>query len=69
MRAHHALAVAAAILAGLAIKLIFFAPPTAEAVLLSVKGASMDISQLHRNANNLPASKIHDMSFVSPSAD
>jgi len=67
MRAHHVIiAAVAVILIGLGVKLIFFWAPPAEANLLSVKSVSMDISEMERNAKNLPVQKIHDMTFVFP---
>ena len=65
--AHHVIiAAVAVILIGLGVKLIFFWAPPAEANLLSVKSVSMDISEMERNAKNLPVQKIHDMTFVFP---
>ena len=69
MRAHHVIAVVAAILVGVGVKLIFFTAPTAEADPLSIKSVGMDVSQLHRNVKNLSVQKIHDMSFVFPGSD
>jgi hypothetical protein len=69
MRAHHVIAVVAAILVGVGVKLIFFTVPTAEADSLSNKSVRVDISQLHQNAKNLPAQKFHDMSLVFPGVD
>jgi len=66
MRAHHIIAVVAAILVGVGAKLIFFAAPTAEADALSITSVDADVSQLHRNVQNLPAQKFHDMSLVFP---
>jgi len=67
MRAHHVIiAAVAVILIGLGVKLIFFWAPPAEANLLSVKSVSMDISEMERNAKNLPVQKIHDMTFFFP---
>jgi hypothetical protein len=58
MRAHHVIAVIAAILVGVGLKLAFFTAPTAEAVSLSVKRAGMDVSQV-RNVEASPAEKSH----------
>ena len=69
MRAHHVIAVVAAIVAGFGLKLIFFTAPTAEADPLLIKSASVDVSQLHRNVKDLPVQKLHDMSFVFPGDD
>ena len=66
MRAHHVIiAAVAVILVGFGVKLIFFWAPTAEAKL-SAESVSMDISEMERNAKNLPVQKIHDMTFVFP---
>jgi len=59
----------AALLVGISAKLIFFSAPTAEADSLSIKGAGMDVSQLHQNAKNLPVQNFHDMSLVFPDRD
>ena len=65
MRARHAIATAIAVIViGFGGKLIFFSAPTAEAQLLSTKSASMDIYRLQRNGKDLPAQKIHDMTFI-----
>lgn len=66
MRAHHIIAVVAAILVGVGVKAIFFAAPTAEADALSIKSVGVDVSQLHRNVQNLPVQTFHDMSVVFP---
>jgi len=69
MRAHHAIAIVAAILVGFGLKLIFFSDPAAEADARSVKSASIDIFQMHRNIKNLPVEKFHDMTFVFSGGD
>ena len=69
MRAHHVIAVVAAILVGAGVKLIFFTAPTAEADTLSIESVGVDVSQLHRNVTNLPVQTFYDMSFVFPAAD
>jgi hypothetical protein len=70
MRAYHVvIAAVSVILISSGVKLIFFWAPTAEATILSFKSPSMDISELHRNTNNLPVQKIHDMSFVFSDGD
>jgi hypothetical protein len=61
---HVIIAVVAVVLAGFAVRLIFFSAPTAEASLLSAKSLSMDISEVHRSSKNLPVQKIADMTFV-----
>jgi hypothetical protein len=69
MRAHHVIAIVAVILVGVGLKVIFFAAPAAEADSLSIKSVSLDISRMHRNTENLPVQKIHDMSFVFSDGD
>jgi hypothetical protein len=70
MRAYHVIITAVSvILISFGVKLIFFWAPTAEATILSVKSPSMDISEMQRNAKNLPMQKIHDMTFVFPDGD
>jgi hypothetical protein len=70
MRAYPVIiAAVSVILIGFGVKLIFFTEPIAEAKVLSVESMSMDISELHRNTNNLPVQKIHDMSFVVSDGD
>ncbi len=69
MRAHHVIAVVAAILIGVGVKLMFFTAPTAEADALSVKSVGVDVAQLHQNTKNLSVQKLHDMSLVFPGGD
>jgi len=66
MRTRHIIAVAAAILVGAGVKLIFFAAPTADADSRSISSARMDVSQMHRNITILPVHEFHDMSLVFP---
>jgi hypothetical protein len=42
---------------------VFFLTPTAEANVLAVKGAGMDVSRMHEN-RALPVQVVHDMTFV-----
>jgi hypothetical protein len=51
------------------VKLIFFPTPKAEADLLFVKSARVDVSDLHQTARNLPVQKFHDMTLVFPGGD
>ena len=69
MRAHHAIAIVAAILVGFGVKLIFFSTPIAEADARSVVGMNIDITQIHRNVRNLPMEKFPDMTFVFSDGD
>jgi hypothetical protein len=69
MRTHQAIAVVAAILVGVGVKLIFFTPATAEVDSLSIRSVRVDVSQLHQNARNLPVQRFHDMSVVFPGSD
>ena len=66
MRAHHVIAVVAAILVGAGAKLVFFTAPTAEAEALPIMSVGLDVSQLHQNSQNLPVQKVDDMSLVFP---
>jgi hypothetical protein len=68
MRAHHAIAIAAVLLVGFGLKLVFFSAP-AGADVASVKNVGVDVSQMHRNIKNLPAEKFHDMTFVFSEGD
>ena len=54
MRAHHIIAVEAALLIGVILKLIFFTAPTAGANVLSGKRAGVDVFQLQQNVKSLP---------------
>ena len=64
MRAHHAIAIVAAILVGFGLTLIFSSAPIAVADARVLKSGSMDISEMQRSITNLPVEKIHDMTFV-----
>ncbi len=67
MRAHHAIVIAAAILVGFGLKLIFFSAPIAKA---DVKMVSMDISVMHQNIHgDLPVANYNDMTFVFSDGD
>jgi hypothetical protein len=61
MRKHHVIAVVAVLLIGLGVKQFFFPPKAAEA--LPYTGFT-DIRQMHIDHPNLPAQKMHDMTFV-----
>ena len=69
MRAYHVLAVVAVMLIGFGVKLTFFNAQAGEANSASIESVSMDISQIHRNAKNVPVQTIHDMSFVFADGD
>jgi molybdenum-dependent DNA-binding transcriptional regulator ModE len=64
MRAHHVIAVVAVLVIGLGAKLYLFPPKQAEADVNP--SISMNILQMHQDKNmqNLPAQKLHDMTFV-----
>jgi hypothetical protein len=64
MRAHHVIAVVAVLVIGLGAKLYLFPPKQAEADVNP--SISMNIRQMHQDKNmqNLPAQKMHDMTFV-----
>jgi predicted acyltransferase len=61
MRLHHAIALAAAVLIGFGVKLLFF-PAPAEADASGVKSPSMNVLQMHHKG--LPVQKMSDMTFV-----
>ena len=61
MHLHHAIALAAAVLIGFGVKLIFF-PAPAEADASGVKSSSMNVLQMHHKG--LPVQKMSDMTFV-----
>jgi hypothetical protein len=69
MRAHRVIAVIAAILVGVGVKLIFFTAPAAEADTLSIRTVGVDVSQFHRNVESLPVQTFHDMSLVFADGD
>jgi hypothetical protein len=60
---------AAVLLGGIGVKLIFFDTPRAEADLLPINDVRVDISQVHQNAKSLPTHRLHDMTFVFPGGD
>jgi hypothetical protein len=61
MRKHHVVAVVAVLLVGLGVKQFFFPPKTAEALPYA---GNTNIRQMHIDHPNLPAQKMHDMTFV-----
>jgi hypothetical protein len=61
MRKHHVIAVLAVLLIGVVAKQFFFPPRAAEA---DPHSATLDIRQMHLDHPNLPAQKMHDMTFV-----
>jgi hypothetical protein len=65
----YSLLVAAVIVAGLGLKLIFFNAPVAEADPLLVHTGAFDPSRSDQNRANLPVQKLHDMSFVFSDGD
>ena len=64
MRARHAISVVAVLVVGFAVKLFFFPAPPAEAEMRQ----SLDTSRMHIG-KELPAQKLHDMSFVFAQTD
>jgi hypothetical protein len=64
MRAHHAIAIVAAILVGFGLTLVFSSAPIAVADARVVKSVTMDISEMQQSIKNLPVEKVHDMTFV-----
>jgi predicted acyltransferase len=69
MRVHHAIAIAAVILAGFGLTLFFLPFPAAEADAGVNRGVSVHISQMQENIKNLPAAKVHDMTFIFSEGD
>jgi hypothetical protein len=61
MRKHHVIAVVAVLLIGVVAKQFFFPPKAADA---DTRAGNMDIRQMHIDHPNLPAQKMHDMTFV-----
>ena len=66
MRANHVIAVAI-VLVCVGAKLTFLAAPIAEADSRSIAGASVDVSRMQQNIENLQVQEVHDMTFVFPS--
>lgn len=66
MRANHVIAVAI-VLVCVGAKLTFLASPIAEADSRSIAGASVDVSRMQQNIENLQVQEVHDMTFVFPS--
>jgi hypothetical protein len=64
MRAYHVIAVVAVLVIGLGAKQLLFPPKQAEADAIPI--ASMNVLQMHgdMDTKNLPAQKMHDMTFV-----
>ncbi len=73
MRTHHAIgAVVGVFLIGVGVKLFFFSVPAAEAYIHAAESYNMNVLQMHINHPNrkdLPAQKMHDMSFVFSDSD
>lgn len=65
MRAGH-IVVAVLILLGLGVKTASFPVLAAEAASRSKTSVGLDVSQMHRDAKNLPVEEFHDMTFVFP---
>jgi hypothetical protein len=63
MRAHQAIAVVAVIImVGVGMNLAFLAAPPAGADSLSIRSASVDVSQLHQDVESLPVHECHKRS-------
>jgi hypothetical protein len=69
MGTHHAIAVVTVILVGIGLKLTFFSAPTAAADVGPITTVSIDVADIHRNANHLPVENFHDMTFVFSNGD
>jgi|307.fasta_scaffold88430_2 hypothetical protein len=64
VRAHHVIAVVAAVPAGVGLKAFFFAAPAAEADSRLGEAVRVDISQIHQSSQNPPVQRFHDMTLV-----
>jgi hypothetical protein len=66
MRAHHAIAVVAVLVVGLGAKQFLFPPKQADANIIAVPSASVNVLQMHWDIDtkSLPVQKMHDMTFV-----
>jgi hypothetical protein len=60
---------AAVLVDGIGVQLIFLNTPRAEADFLPLNEVRVDISQLHQNAKSLPTLRLHAMSLVFPGGD
>ena len=68
MRVHHAIAIVAVILIGFGLKLTFFSAPSADANAQN-ESVRMDVFHMQQSIKNLPAQKMHDMTFVFSEGD
>ena len=66
MRAHHIITVVAILVIGLGSKQFLFPPKQANADINAVPSASVNVLQMHRNADtkSLPVQKINDKTFI-----
>ena len=66
MRAHHVIAVAAALVIGLGAKQILFPPMKADADMRDVPSPSVNVLQMQRDMDtkSLPALKMNDKAFI-----
>jgi hypothetical protein len=63
----HIIAIAIAFAAGFGVNQFFFSPTIAKTNIDAVKSVGMDVSKIH--VAEIPAQKMHDMSFVFSSND
>ena len=66
MRAHHVIAVIAVLIIGLGAKQFVFPPKQADANIIAVPRASVNVLQMHSGIDmrTLPPQKINDKSFI-----
>jgi Bacterial regulatory helix-turn-helix protein, lysR family len=72
MRVHHVIAVIVVLVIGVGVKQFFFPATQAEADVHAAPSASMNVLQAqtdYPNIKNLPAQKMHDMTFVFADGD
>ena len=66
MRAHHVIAVVAVLVIGLGAKQFLFPPKQADADIIAVPSASMNVLQMYSDIDmkTLPQQKMNDKTFV-----
>jgi hypothetical protein len=66
MRAHHVIAVLAVLVIGLGAKQFVFPPKQADANIIAVPNASVNVLQMHRDIDikALPVQKMNDKTFI-----
>jgi hypothetical protein len=71
MRIHHIIAVIAVLIIGIGAKQFLFPPKQADADILAITSASMNILQMHSEIDmkTLPQQKMNDKTFVFADGD